>query len=102
MEHGQHTPTREAPKPYNLKPPKLHQHVAKPQKKETHKARKVAQLGNNQPQQNQTRIKRSSAAQAPPRIHMAFPSPCSMPHRNHPTSSLLYKQTTIDQYMNRK
>jgi hypothetical protein len=43
----------------------------------------------NTTQQTLTHIKRSSAAQARPRIDMAFPTPSFIPQLKHPTERIL-------------
>jgi hypothetical protein len=45
--------------------------------------------------------KRSSAEQAPPRINMAFPAPCTMPHKP-PTLPATPHQLTLDRFFTKK
>ncbi len=69
---------------YNLRSRRQPHHTIKThrRKKEPISDEQVAHHAHHQPKPNHTPIKCSSAAQAPPRINMAFPTPCSMPHRN--------------------
>jgi hypothetical protein len=81
-----HTSTKTTAKAYNLRPRKTHHQTTT-----THKKKKETKNDNQQVRHAPVRpnltlppIKRSLAAQAPPRISMVFPAPCTMPYSNPP------------------
>jgi hypothetical protein len=94
--------THPPPKPYKLRPSKIHKpHIINKRKMHQQNPHINNQYHPELYKQPQPTIKHSSVAQAPPRIHMAFPAPSIMPHRNPPLSTTKYKQTTIEEYMRR-
>jgi hypothetical protein len=87
---------------YNLRSRRQHQHTIKThkKKKEIQRSEHVAHHAHHQPKPNHTPIKRSSVAQAPPHISMAFPTPCSMPHKT-PSLPTTLSQPTLERFFTR-
>ncbi len=90
--------THSLPKPYKLRPARAQKPPTRKRKTLPHRPQPEIQHQAETYIQSQPTIKRSSAAQAPPRINMAFPVPSVMPHRNPPMDTTKYKETTLEQY----
>ena len=94
-----HTSNENTTKVYNLRSRKTQHQTIIPCKRKQHRQKHHQQvrLSAKQPEPTPTPIKWSSAAQAPSRINMAFPAPCTMP-RNNPPIPATHTQPTLEKY----
>jgi hypothetical protein len=94
---AQHTPNTKHT--YHLRSKLTHKHNSplRKRKQTTHKVYNLNTPITTQKELTHTPIKRSSAAQAPPRINMAFPAPCTMPFKP-PTLPSKHHQSTIERF----